>query len=253
MREALARADHDFVLAEPEPRRPRPRPRDKRFGAFSRVLRLARCLVVYPNRVAGGLLVAFILAIIVNALVLQKSRHPAPLFGKSIALPSLSAPTPSSRAVAPQPSPSTQVNVPAVIVPPQALADPIGQLLQSHPESAPVTAAPDKSIARPEHREPPAHEVRSTPVREPSRNDAISALLRSQPSQAPVQASKTVAAAQRALVKLGFVLKPDGRMGTATRQALEQFERDRGLHVHDGELSPKVLRQLSAAAGVPVD
>ena len=52
-------------------------------------------------------------------------------------------------------------------------------------------------------------------------------------------------AVQRALVKLGFVLNPDGVAGLATRQAIERYERDHGLPVH-GDITPALMRQLSA-------
>jgi peptidoglycan hydrolase-like protein with peptidoglycan-binding domain len=57
---------------------------------------------------------------------------------------------------------------------------------------------------------------------------------------------------QRALVKLGFVLRPDGVNGAATRQALEQFERDHNLP-SKGELTPKVLRELATQSGQTIE
>ncbi len=89
--------------------------------------------------------------------------------------------------------------------------------------------------------------------------DPISQLLKTPSSahedkaQAPSQAdkSKTVLAAQRALVKLGFVLKPDGVAGATTRQAIERYERDRGLPQH-GELSPALIRRLAAESGIAI-
>ena len=57
---------------------------------------------------------------------------------------------------------------------------------------------------------------------------------------------------QHALVKLGFVLKPDGVNGAATRQALEQFEHDHNLPAK-GELTPKVLRELATQSGQTIE
>ena len=54
-------------------------------------------------------------------------------------------------------------------------------------------------------------------------------------------------AAQRALVKLGYVLKADGVAGPTTRQAVEIFERERKWPVK-GELTPKVMKEIMAAA-----
>jgi peptidoglycan hydrolase-like protein with peptidoglycan-binding domain len=62
----------------------------------------------------------------------------------------------------------------------------------------------------------------------------------------------TVLLAQRALQKIGYVIRPDGMMGATTRQALELFERERRLPV-DGELSARVRRELSSAAGFAVE
>ena len=56
-------------------------------------------------------------------------------------------------------------------------------------------------------------------------------------------------AAQKALLKLGFVLKPDGVFGGTTRQAIERFERDQGMPVK-GDLTPRIMRMLAAESGV---
>jgi peptidoglycan hydrolase-like protein with peptidoglycan-binding domain len=61
-----------------------------------------------------------------------------------------------------------------------------------------------------------------------------------------------VRAAQRALVKLGFVLNPDGLAGAATRHAITRYERDHGLAVH-GEVTPALVRRLSAETGITID
>ncbi len=57
---------------------------------------------------------------------------------------------------------------------------------------------------------------------------------------------------KRRLVKLGFVLKPDGVMGATTRQAIERYERDHH-RVSNGELTPAVMRRLSAESGEPIN
>nr|WP_255616509.1 peptidoglycan-binding domain-containing protein [Microvirga puerhi] len=56
---------------------------------------------------------------------------------------------------------------------------------------------------------------------------------------------------QRALAKLGYNVKPDGLMGSETRQALERFERDRHLPV-TGEFGGRTLRELTSLAGLPM-
>jgi peptidoglycan hydrolase-like protein with peptidoglycan-binding domain len=188
-------------------------------------LRFVRRIAEYPNRIAGALLVGLVIAICVNALLLQQSRHPAPLFHKSTAL--AAAPLPQKPQAAP------------VALPAQPTPDPIDQLIQS-------TAA--EPAVQPQ--EPAPRLLNDSPAK-PSR-DPISQLLKSDAAQIAPEPSKTVFAAQRALVKLGFVLKPDGVVGEATRQAIEQFERGHGLPVR-GELSAKVLQDLSARSGIAIE
>lgn len=94
-----------------------------------------------------------------------------------------------------------------------------------------------------------ASEAKPAQVRDP-----ITQILKAKEpqQQSGAEPNKIVLAAQRALVRLGFVLRPDGVNGAATRQALEQFERDRGLPVK-GELTPKILRELAAQSGQAIE
>jgi peptidoglycan hydrolase-like protein with peptidoglycan-binding domain len=72
-------------------------------------------------------------------------------------------------------------------------------------------------------------------------------------SIAKPEPQKAVATAQRALTKLGFgPLKSDGVMGSGTRQAIERYERSRGLPV-TGELGARTMRDLLAQAGSGAD
>ena len=65
--------------------------------------------------------------------------------------------------------------------------------------------------------------------------------------------TRTIAAGQRALVKLGYgPMKADGVMGPGTRQSIERFERERQLPV-TGEFSGRTARELSALSGIPVE
>jgi hypothetical protein len=228
LREVFARSDHDFGFSEPARRKPR-HPKGVS-GAFLRFLRFVHHAADYPNRIAGTLLVGLVIAICVNALVLQHSRHPAPLFRKSIALPVLPSQPPENRQAA------------TAAAPAQPVRDPISQLLQS--SAAQSVSAPEKAALS-----------RRTGVKDGAAakpGDPISQFLKSHAAQSPPEQSRTVLAAQRALVKLGFVLQPDGIVGGATRQAIEQFERDRGLPVHGG-LTSKISHELSAQSGVAIE
>ncbi len=55
-------------------------------------------------------------------------------------------------------------------------------------------------------------------------------------------------AAQKALGRLGYAVKPDGFLGKATREALTKFQQDRHLG-GNGTLSPTLLHALEHAAG----
>ena len=102
---------------------------------------------------------------------------------------------------------------------------------------------------------------RQTHVTSSPPRDKISQLLKVPPAsrarpatadETPAAHSKSVLAAQRALVKLGFVLNPDGVAGAATRQAIERYERDHGLPVH-GKVTPALMRQMSAETGSAIN
>ena len=72
-------------------------------------------------------------------------------------------------------------------------------------------------------------------------------------SAARPEPQRPVAAAQRALQKLGYgQVKVDGVFGQETRQAIERFERERRL-TPTGELGPRTARELSAASGIRVE
>ena len=56
-----------------------------------------------------------------------------------------------------------------------------------------------------------------------------------------------VLAAQTALAKLGYSVKPDGKEGAATEQALRDFEHVHGLPPAT-EITERLVKQLTAAA-----
>ncbi|VTZ50243.1 Peptidoglycan-binding domain 1 protein [Methylocella tundrae] len=238
MREALATADHDYILTEPSKPRARPK-RDK--GASSKRRGSSRKSSVKTRRalvlVGSALCVAALGGIAINALTMQKTRHPAPLFGH--AAPAHATREPSTIELAPAtlpiPAPRPQQLAPAQADDSQSAKTPTddkSSLPHAHQASAPA---------------PAGAEAETKP------RDAITELLLGNGHE--VQAagpSKTVLAAQKALVKLGFVLKPDGVMGATTRQAIERYERDHGRASH-GELTPAISRLLSAESGVPIN
>ena len=75
-------------------------------------------------------------------------------------------------------------------------------------------------------------------------SDPITDLLR---GETHVDGAHLILAAQTALAKLGYPVKPDGNDGAATQQALREFERAHGLP-SSTEITPRLLKQLTAAA-----
>jgi hypothetical protein len=211
MIEALARIRNDSILSRPGKKAAR------RLGLLQRVME--RLTSLPPRFYIGAILSALLVGIGVNALVLQRERHPAPLFApapQKIAAPVPSAPAPQKTA-APVPSAPTLPPAPAATA-----------------REAPPAVAPQPPD-RPAAGDAPA----------PRAPDAIGELLRG--GEAPPDNSRLVTAAQAALAKLGYPVKADGAQGAATEQAVREFERAHNLPVTT-EITPRLVKQLNAAA-----
>lgn len=242
MREALARSDNDFLVAEPRRRKAAPQP--SRFGALMRVARFVKHVINYPNRIAGALLVGIAVAIAVNALELQTSRHPAPFFSHAATVAQQPAPAPQIPRTVPQTMARTAPQAIARTAPPAVTTAPAPQ-----PAATPAPVDPLGQFLRQNEQTPLRHRAAIT-AEPPARPDRISQILQENAGAAP-KPNRTVLAVQRALVKLGYVLQADGLDGEATHRAIVQYEGDHHLPTR-GELSPKLLRQLSAEAGIAI-
>ena len=65
--------------------------------------------------------------------------------------------------------------------------------------------------------------------------------------------SRRVAAVQRTLTEYGYgQLKPTGTVGSDTQAAIQKFERTRRLPV-TGQMSDRLVRELTAMIGHPID
>jgi hypothetical protein len=233
LREVLAAADHDFVLTEPASKLKHLR--DKLLTAKMRgSRRTGRRGRRYFSILAAGFFVATAAAILLNALVWQRTRHPAPLFARATLIAPTKEPTvaETSALAASRPQPA--------VIPVQTHDKPVEKAplempTGGHPRQTRVDSSPPHDVISQLLKAPPA------PPARPTTEAAASA--------AP---SKLVLAAQRALVKLGFVLNPDGVAGATTRQAIERYERDHGLPVR-GALSRAIMRKLSAETGITIN
>ncbi|MET0279089.1 MAG: peptidoglycan-binding protein [Pseudorhodoplanes sp.] len=174
--------------------------------------------------IAGAIAVAAAGAIVANAAFLQTGQHPAPMF--------FAKPAPAS-------SPKS-IRV-------------VGQEVTGPALPRPNTVQPNAIQSEPQKIEPvalPRPRADGAPQRPPQlasaeRHDPIGELI------AP--SSKRVLAVQKALADYGFgQIRPNGTMGPETKSAIEQFERSRKLPV-TGQISPRLVRELSALTGRPVD
>lgn len=240
LREALAGIDHDFSVADSEPRSKRVREKPLRAKSRgSRGAKPSRGRMI--GRLVVGLGAAAAVGIFVNALVLQEARHPAPLFAHSV--PANPPATPKVAKAAPTPAPRPWVD--------QAAPAPTRE---KPTETVPIESSQAEKSDKPAAARRQTASLSSGESGQTRDDDAISKLLKGQtaPSTPQTEPSKTVRAAQRALVKLGFVLEADGVAGAATRRAIERYERERGLPVK-GELTPKILHRLKVESGIPID
>lgn len=214
----------------------------------------------------GGIIAALLLssatgAILTNALLNQPKPHPAPLFAergdplweqrRPVAEVSPAPLPPVRMPVAPaamqRPAASTVEPAAAPIRAPSA-RDAIGDLIRTGETGA--TTATQASI-----RTAPA--PRPSATREPIQDPIADIIRTGEPATSaimpPADLSGRVAAAQRALVRLGYgALETDGLLGPATRQAIERFERDRKLPV-TGELNQRTARALAERAGISIE
>jgi hypothetical protein len=201
-----------------------------------------RILLHSPKDLAAGMLAfAAVSAIIANALFLQAGRHPSPMFGTVTKMPAAAsvASAPASPLPRPRPVEAAPASEPRLVelksIDPKsadarsdAKIDPMTNLVKS-------TAAPQampSNIARPPAPIPAA------------RNEVIA-------NQTP--AARRVASVQRTLTEYGYgQLKPTGIAGSDTQAAIQKFERERKLPV-TGQVSDRLLKELTAMIGRPVD
>jgi hypothetical protein len=194
------------------------------------------------DTVAAAFAFAAICAIIANALFLQAGRHPSPMFGSVVAIPAAAlapaSPLPRPRPVeadtsAPEPNLAEPKFAEPKFAEPRPAepksADPLTNLVKA----TSVAPAASSTIAR-----PPA------PIPLSSRNET---------SANPAPGFRRVAAVQRALTEYGYgQLKPTGTIGSETQAAIQKFERERKIPV-TGQMSDRLVRELTAVIGRPIE
>jgi putative peptidoglycan binding protein len=200
---------------------------------------LLRIFLHSPKDVIAGLLAAAaISAIVANALFLQAGHHPSPMFGAVAGAPAQHAANPLPR---PRPAEAAARSVELTSADVKAV-EPRSDA-RSEPKSDAMTGLVTKAAA-------PPVTVAAAP--------SAPAVVTRPPAPVPVASPQTaagrkIAAVQRALTDYGYgQLKPTGLIGSDTQTAITKFERDRKLPV-TGQMSERLVKELSAMTGRPID
>jgi Putative peptidoglycan binding domain len=222
-------------------------PRRRRRGASAVAIEpeterglVLRVLLHSPkDMVAGALAFAAVSAIVANALWLQAGRHPAPLFGTVV---NLSAVTSAPANLLPRPRP---VEADAVI----------SESKPTELKASDLRAAEPRAAAEPKTSDPKTSDPMGNLVKATSTAPITNSIPRP-PASIPGDAgsgARRVAAVQRALTEYGYgQLKPTGTVGSDTQAAIQKFERTRKLPV-TGQMSDRLVRELTAMIGHPID
>ena len=188
------------------------------------------------DMIAGTLAFAAVSAIVANALFLQAGRHPSPMFGSVVAIPAAAPASPL-----PRPRPVEAATRPAE---PASAESRIAEPKPAEPKAAesksadPMTNLVAKTTAAPQAA--PSNVARPPAPIPASRND-------------PAAGARRVAAVQRALTEYGYgQLKPTGTVGSDTQAAIQKFERERKIPV-TGQMSDRLVRELTVVIGRPLE
>jgi hypothetical protein len=210
-----------------------------------------RILLHSPKDVIAGLLAAAaICAIVANALFLQAGRHPSPMFGSVVTLPA-----PQAAVVNPLPRPRpVELNARPVDLDPPEIR-PV-EVRGAEPKHAEIKSAEPRSDSR-NNDSKNADPMTNLVVKSTGAPAAAPANVVRPPAPIPTNGqsagARRVAAVQRALTQYGYgQLKPTGAVGADTQAAISKFERDRKLPV-TGQMSDRLVRELTAMIGHPID
>ncbi|WP_028348919.1 peptidoglycan-binding domain-containing protein [Bradyrhizobium murdochi] len=201
------------------------------------------------DMIAGLLAAAAICAIVANALFLQAGRHPSPMFGSVVTLPA-----PQAAVVSPLPRPRpVEITRPVDSDPPEIRPVEVRGADPKHVETKSAESRNDSRNNDSKNADPMANlVVKSTgaPTAAPSNVARPPAPI---PANGQNAGARRVAAVQRALTQYGYgQLKPTGAVGADTQAAISKFERDRKLPV-TGQMSDRLVKELTAMIGHPID
>jgi hypothetical protein len=216
------------------------------------------------DMVAGALAFAAVSAIIANALFLQAGRHPSPMFGSVVAMPAVAlapaGPLPRPRPVEADTSASEPRFVEPRLAEPRLAEPRLVEPRLAEPRLAEPRLAEPKPVEKPA--EPKSADPLTNLVKATSAAPVAPANVLRPPAPIPAASradsiagsgSRRVAAVQRALTEYGYgQLKPTGTVGSDTQAAIQKFERERKIPV-TGQMSDRLVRELTAMIGHPID
>ena len=216
---------------------------------------IVRILLRSPKDTIAGLIAfAAVSAIIANALFLQAGRHPAPMFG-SLAIPA-AALTPANPLPRPRPVEADGTLLeprPTEIKPAESR---VSESRVSESKAS-ESRASESRAADPKSTDSIAHLVKGT-AGAPAASSTIARPPVPMPTVSRGDAgqnigSRRVAAVQRVLTEYGYgQLKATGTIGSDTQAAIQKFERDHKMPP-TGQMSDRLVRELTAMIGHPVD
>ena len=253
--------DASFAATRREPYLDDPAPSRRGARGKRRPLGLLRVFGArrFGFSIVAGIAVLAAIGVPMNALFFQDGRHPAPLFARAPAPARTesarieSAKTESvkteSAKIETTKIENAKADAPVAARPPArrspieaAAVDAIAATLDGQRAPAktePVRPDPIRTgNVKPETKKPVAEKKR----------DPIGQLLGAGAAHEEGP-DAGVLYAQRALLRLGYVVRADGQMGAATRQAIEKYERDSGLPA-TGKVTPALMKKLAAQSGV---
>ena len=221
---------------------------------------LLRILLRSPKDViAGALAFAAVSAIVANALFLQAGRHPAPMFGSSVTIPA-AALTPANPLPRPRPLEADAAlfeSRPTEIKPAESKASESKAFESKASESKPSESkAADPRSTDPRSTDPLANLVKATAAPMAPSNivrPPASIPTATHGDAAQITGSRRVAAVQRVLTEYGYgQLKATGTIGSDTQAAIQKFEREHKIPP-TGQMSDRLVRELTAMVGRPID
>ena len=199
-----------------------------RFAKFLKLKNLKLSPVFFIGTIA-------IIAVPINALFFQDGRHPAPLFTNKFnsteAKVNLPPPTPPSR-------PNEIASSHDQFVPTKI------DNIHHHPKLTNHSA----DNLTPARANLSSHKGTKDKENEGAKKDEIGHLL-AKPQSAPISQDQQVLFVQRALLKLGYVVRANGIWNKATQDALAKFQKDNGLPVKR-TITSKLIALLATRSGL---